>query len=133
MPTTTTTPKNGQADAAPPDGATLNGLLTEVLDLENYARSVLDLVYNAQAMLQYGLDEKSKRHVEAASVMLDYLCQEHLNELLGTVEEMATVARAHRPPLGMLGAALTGAASGDGATSEPHLATETGPGRSAIG
>ena len=119
MPTTTTPPTNGRA--APPDGAALDGLLVEVIDLEKYATTVLDLAYNAHAILQYGIQEKRPRHIEAALVMLDYLCEEHLTGLLRQIEAMAAVARAHRRA-GANGTAV----SGDGATREPHLATEPG-------
>ena len=120
MSTTTTTPKNGQADA-PPAGAMIDGLLVEVIDLERYATTVLDLAYNAHAILQYGIDEKSPGHTDAALVMLDFLCQEHLSGLLGTIEEMARTARARRRT-----SAKGAAASGDGAIDEAHLASEPG-------
>ena len=72
---------------------TAHRILIGAIDHVGPAKSCLDLAYAIYAILERGTQEKSWKHVEAALVMLDYLCQGPLDDLLGDIEEVAEGAR----------------------------------------
>ena len=73
--------------------APVDRLLLDVIDLDGAARSVLDLAYDTLAIFKRGVDDGSRRHIEAALVMLDFLCQERLERLAREIEQAAKTAQ----------------------------------------
>ena len=72
---------------------TAHGIIVHTLDNAELANSCLDFAYDTFAILRQGVDEKDWKRVEAALVMLDYLCQQRLDVLICDMRDAANAAR----------------------------------------
>ena len=69
-------------------------LIDGTLDLGEDATSALDFAFDTLTILKRGVDRGSRRHIEAALVMLEYLANERLAKLARNAEKAAKAAEA---------------------------------------